>query len=86
MKRILQITSCVEPGWRVVFEMEDGVIETEPVACWLLVEVDGEQHVHPAAALGSDIADAACVENYLGVVSPGTDPEMLLQAIATSSE
>jgi hypothetical protein len=86
VNRILQITSCVEPGWRVVFEMEDGAIETEPVACWLLVEADGEQHVHPAAALGSDIADAACVANYLGVVSPGTDPEMLLQAIATSSE
>lgn len=86
MSRILQITSCTEAGWRAVFEMEDGTITTEPVACWLLVDVDGEQHVHPAAALGSDIADAACVENYLGVIAPGAGPEVLLQAVATSQE
>jgi hypothetical protein len=82
VNRILQITSCTEAGWRAVFETEDGAVATEPVACWLLVDVDGEQHVHPAAALGSDIADAACVKNYLGVVPPGTDPEVLLQAVA----
>jgi hypothetical protein len=66
--------------------MEDGTVSTEPVACWLLVDGDDEQHIHPAAALGSDVTDAACVDNYLGVVAPGVEPETLLQAVATSSD
>lgn len=72
--KILQMTSC-DSGWRAVFAPAPGsdAAYTEPVACWLLVEHDGETHVHPACALGADVCDATLAANYLGVIAPGDE-------------
>jgi len=79
--RVVQIASCLEAGWRAVFALEDGGVEAEPVACWLLVDHGGDVHVHPACAMGAEVGDATRAGNYCGVVSPSSAPEDLLEAV-----
>lgn len=75
--RVIQIASCDVADWRAVFLLEDGALGTEPVACWLLVDHDGDQHLHPAVPMGVEVCDATYAGNYLGVVPPGVDPATL---------
>ena len=84
--RVLSVTSCPE-GWEAVFtSIENGAdLDTEPVACWLLVEHGAATHVHPAVAFPDGVSDATCAANYLGVISPEGDPEDLLAPTAPPS-
>ena len=68
--KILQIVPCDQSGFRAAFIVDEKV-ETTPVACWLLVDHDGDVHIHPAVAMGDEVTDATLAGNYGGVVSPG---------------
>lgn len=75
--RVVQMTAC-QVGWQAVFrtpkeEFDHGAHSAfvVPIACWLLVEHDGEMHVHPTAMLGDAVRDVTEAENYLGIISPG---------------
>jgi hypothetical protein len=81
--RVVQIATCLEAGWQAVFGI-DGTVETEPVACWLLVDHGGDQHVHPACAMGVEVGDATRAGNYLGIIPPGGDPKLLLEPVAAA--
>jgi hypothetical protein len=66
--RIIQILSC-EPGWRATFRVNKDV-HSAPIVCWLLVDHDGDRHIHPAALMAGQITDVTLAGNYLGVVEP----------------
>lgn len=70
-----------QPGWVAVFGQIDGDgYTTEPIACWHTVLVNTVEEVHPICAMGGDVCDATTVDNYLGVVGPGSDPKRLVEA------
>lgn len=77
--QIVALVPCSESGWRAIFD-EGGPV-TEPVACWLLVDHDGERHVHPAVAMAGLVQDATLAANYVGVVAPGDHAETLYQTL-----
>lgn len=79
---VVQMTPCTDVQWRAVFadpSTPKGYY-VEPVACWLLVEHDGEHHVHPACAIATVVSDATRIDSYLGVASPGSDADLVFKA------
>ena len=66
---ILQVVAC-DRAFQAAFLVNDE-IETVPVACWFLVDHDGDRHLHPAVVMGDEVGDATLAGNYLGVISPG---------------
>jgi hypothetical protein len=81
--RVVQMIAC-NGTWHVVMravgDRRDKYASKwfkEPVVCWLLVEIDGTQEIHPAAVLGAEVVDATTAANYICVVTKPGDKDIM---------
>ena len=68
--QVVGIAACMEEGWRAIFAV-GSVLETESIACWLVVEDVVARHLHPVVPMGGALSDATKAGNYVGIVPPG---------------